>query len=176
VLAKAATKLVRQQQQDFSARSLFQRSLEVYDVVLHLSEKELNRVLRAAGSSSAVAAKPSKFKNLEHASGLAAMPVATWPIERFVEVLRDVYEETLEFFYGDPRNHKKAAIGAVWKRRSGGQQKFRVGLPYNFRQADPSSDKVVVDRTGILAEIARIGGSLISEVEETSIPENVGMD
>ncbi|PKS07107.1 hypothetical protein jhhlp_005706 [Lomentospora prolificans] len=169
VLAKAAAKLARDSSLKFSVAPLFQRSLGVYDVIFHLSEKELTRLMRLAGSAS-TEAKQSKFKNLDGMTGVAMQPIAAWPIERFIEVLRDVYDDTLEFFHGDPRNHKKAAIGAVWKPRPG-QQKFRVGLPYNFKQADAKADKVVVDRTAILAEIARIGGELIREIEETSAPD-----
>ncbi|CAI4214628.1 unnamed protein product [Parascedosporium putredinis] len=148
-LAKAATKLAREDSSKFSALAMFQRSLEVYDVVLHLSEKELSRVMRLAGSVPAEA-KQSRFKNLDGMTGVATQPIATWPVVRFVEVLRDV-----------------AAIGAVWKPKPA-QQKFRVGLPYNLKQVDAELDKVAVDRTAILAEIARIGGDLIREIEETS--------
>ena len=156
-LAKAAAQLMKERGAALGADSkeLFETSLGVYDVVIHLSKKELKHVVREAGSASG--ARHSKFKNLDESTGRVPLPMARHPLTVLLAVLRDVYEDTLTFYHG---GEEDLAIGAVWVPRAE-RQKFRVGLPFNFT----GEETVGVNRQAVLAEIARIGGSLVKKIE-----------
>lgn len=156
-LAKAAAQLMKERGAGLGADSkkLFEASLSVYDVVIHLSKKEVKSVLREAGSASG--ARPSKFKNLDESTGRIPLPMARHPVEVLLGVLRNIYEDTLVFYHGGDED---LAIGGVWVPRE--KQKFRVGLPFNFVE---DGEGVGVNRPAVLAEIARIGGSLVKRIE-----------
>lgn len=156
-LAKAAAHLMKERGAGLGAdsRDLFDANLGVYDVVIHLSKKEVKNVLREAGSASG--ARHSKFKNLDESTGRVPLPMARHPVAVLLEVLRSVYEDTLVFYHG---GEEDLAIGGVWVPRE--RQKFRVGLPFNFVE---EGERVGVNRPAVLAEIARIGGLLVKRIE-----------
>lgn len=157
-LAKAAAQLMKEKGARLGAESekLFETNLGVYDVVIHLSKKELKNVLREAGSASG--ARQSRFKNLDESTGRVPLPMARHPAAVLLGVLREVYEDTLVFYHG---GEEDLAIGGVWVPRE--RQKFRVGLPFNF--VEEEGESVGVNRGAVLAEIARIGGSLVKRIE-----------
>ncbi|MBE3111662.1 MAG: hypothetical protein IMZ46_14345, partial [Acidobacteria bacterium] len=156
-LAKAAAQLMREEGARLGAdsRKLFETSMGVYDVVIHLSKKEIKNVLREAGT--AAGARQSKFKNLDESTGRVPLPLARHPVAVLLAVLGEAYEDTLVFYHGGGED---LAVGAVWVPR--GRQNFRVGLPFNFVEEE---DGVVVNRRAVLAEIARIGGPLVKKIE-----------
>ncbi|KPM35761.1 U3 small nucleolar RNA-associated protein 22 [Neonectria ditissima] len=161
-LAKAACKLLKDSAYSLDAAALFDASLHDYDVLFHLSPKALRAILRDAATDPA-ARRVSHFKNLDDRTGRAPLPIRAHPIDVLVEELQRVYDDTLIFFRGD---NEDDVIGAIWNPKLQ-QQKFRAGLPYNFRRVDAEEGDVVeVNRQAILLEIARIGGELIKKIEE----------
>ncbi|SPO01363.1 related to UTP22 - U3 snoRNP protein involved in maturation of pre-18S rRNA [Cephalotrichum gorgonifer] len=164
-IAKAAAALMKERGSRLGAdaKNLFETSLGVYDVVIYLSKKEVKNVVRDSSTESG--ARHSKFKNLDERAGRIPLPVARHPLTVLVDVLRDVYEDTLVFYHGGPDD---MTIGAVWVPRAE-KQNFRVGLPFNFKgvaEEDGTGGNMVgVNRQAVLAEIARIGGSLIKRIE-----------
>jgi U3 small nucleolar RNA-associated protein 22 len=165
-LAKAACKLVKDSGYRVDATELFDTSLEDYDVLFHLSRKAVRSILREAASDPS-ARRHSQFKNLDDRTGRAPLPIRAHPVDVLIQELQRVYEDTLVFFRGtNTSDEDDTVIGAIWNPKLQ-QQKFRAGLPYNFRTvADEEEDVVTVNRKAVLLEIARIGGDMIRKIEE----------
>ncbi|KAF9873592.1 nrap protein [Colletotrichum karsti] len=162
-LAKAASKLIREQGIALGVAELFQPSLGDYDVLIHLSTSAFKRVVRDAASE--VGMRHSLFKNLDDRTGKVPLPLSRPPATVLLQELEAAYEDTLIFFHGAPED---AVIGAIWQPKLR-RQNFRVGLPYNFQSVDEEEDDVVeVNKPAVLLEIARIGGDLIKKIEDTS--------
>ncbi|KAL5606421.1 uncharacterized protein BROUX77_003614 [Berkeleyomyces rouxiae] len=177
-LAKAACKMARTRDGslDFLApaqvAAMFEPPLQDYDVLLHLSARATNTILKTIGGPSAVgpsalpAAAAVQFKNL----GLSApgssipLPLARHPADVLVDELRGVYGDSMAFFFGGEND---AVIGAIWTTKAKDvTQTFRVGLPYNF--VVPSGEEehtVELNKKAILLEIARIGGEMIRKID-----------
>ncbi|KAH8706791.1 Nrap protein [Ilyonectria robusta] len=163
-LAKAACKLLKDSDYTLDPAALFDTSLTDYDVLFHLSPKALRSILRDAATDPA-ARRVSHFKNLDDRTGRAPLPVRAHPIDVLAQELQRVYDDTLVFFRGG-NDDDDAVIGAIWNPKLQ-QQKFRAGLPYNFKKVDGEEDDVVeVNRPAVLLEIARICGELIKKIEE----------
>ncbi len=159
-LARSACKAVRDQGIDLDPRALFRPSLTEYDVLIHLSPKVIKAVL--VGDDGV---KRSVFKNLDKHTGRALLPVPRHPATTLLAQLKVTYSGPMLFFQGGPED---SVIAAIWNpqvhRRS-----FRANLPSSFMPAagddEGDDDLVEVNRGGILAEIARIGGELIEKIE-----------
>ena len=169
-LAKAACKLVKEQDHLLDPADLFETSLTDYDVLLHLSPKASRAIMRATASESG-ALKVSQFKNLDASTGKIPLPVRAHPFDVLLSELQRVYDDELVFFQGWSSegldvDDDDGVIGAIWNPKLQ-RQKFRAGLPYNFcRVPGAEGDVVEVNRQAVLLEIARIGGDMIKKIEE----------
>ncbi|EQB59151.1 nrap protein [Colletotrichum gloeosporioides Cg-14] len=162
-LAKAASKLIREQGIALDVAQLFQPSLSDYDVIIHLSTSGLKRVVRDSAAEAGI--RHSLFKNLDARTGKVPFPLSRPPAAVLLNELQTAYEDTLIFFHGAPED---SIIGAIWQPKLR-RQNFRVGLPYNFRQVDGEEDDVVeVNKIAVLLEIARIGGDVVKKIEDMS--------
>ncbi|KAI8231649.1 U3 small nucleolar RNA-associated protein 22 [Colletotrichum sp. SAR 10_96] len=162
-LARAASKLIREQGIALDVAQLFQPSLSDYDVLIHLSTSALKRVVRDAAAEAGI--RHSLFKNLDARTGKVPLPLSRSPAAVLLNELQTAYEDTLIFFHGTPED---SVIGAIWQPKLR-RQNFRVGLPYNFRQVDNEEDDVVeVNKPAVLLEIARIGDDLVKRIEDMS--------
>jgi U3 small nucleolar RNA-associated protein 22 len=177
LLAKAACKLVRSKDHRLDASQLFQAALQDYDVLIHVSPKVARAVMRDAGVEIGASKAQSRFKNLDDRTGKIPLPVRAGPVEVLLAELQRVYEDTIIFFHGGLEtlgvdgaggDDQANVIGAIWNPRLQ-KQKFRAGLPYNFKSAasedEDAGDVIAVNREAILLEIARIGGELIKKIE-----------
>ena len=161
-LAKAACKLVREQGTQLDPQALFETSLHDYDVLIHLSGKAVRAIMREAATDAA-ATKHSQFKNLDVTTGKMPLPVRAHPTAVLVEELQRAYEDTFVFFTGSADD---AVITAIWNPKLQIRQKFRAGLPYNFKRTDDDeSDIIEVNKEAVLLEIARVGGDMIRKIE-----------
>jgi U3 small nucleolar RNA-associated protein 22 len=170
-LAKAAWKLVRDQGLNLEPRSLFESSLQDYDVLIHLSTKAMKNILREAAMESG-ARKQSQYKNLDARTGKMPLPIREHPSTVLAQELQRAYDDTFIFFTGGPG---ESTLAAIWHPKLQKKQKFRPGLPYNFRRVsekddgddgdDTTTDVVEVNRRAILLELARAGGDMIKSIE-----------
>jgi U3 small nucleolar RNA-associated protein 22 len=192
-LARSACRMVRDGGVDaltgVSARSLFAPALSDFDVVIRLDRKALRRCGRNYKFEDAEAdlndTGSSRFKNLDARTAEMPLPVARYPAREFVELLSRTYGAgaagpgLLVFFHGAEDD---CIVSAVWNPMMT-QKPFSVRLagsyqPLSTRCNDEESDdvggddddvkeKIVVEvnREGILAEIARIGGDLIEKID-----------
>lgn len=190
-LARSACRVVRENGVDIGApdagrRLLFVPALGDFDLRIVLDRKTLKAASRVwegedPENTEEGGAGAKKFKNLDARTGAVPLPVGTQPASLLVEQLSRVYSGPLVFFRGAEDD---AVIGAVWnplvQRRS-----FRVNLLGSYKpvvasadgagneemkdaeesEGEGEDDVVEIDREGIIAEIARIGGDLIERIE-----------
>ena len=180
---------------DESARALFVPSLGDYDFLARLNRKVLRQCSRIyavdvvaaddrtddgdeAGGEKEVILRP-RFKNLDLHTGQIPLPAGTHPARILVLQLQKVYGDTVVFFHGAEDD---TVIGAIWNPRVQ-RRSFRANLPRSYRPAsggwpgetggnsddgdddDDDDDVVEVNREGLLAEVARIGGDLVDRIE-----------
>ncbi|KHO01069.1 pre-rRNA processing protein Utp22 [Metarhizium album ARSEF 1941] len=167
-LAKAAYKLVHNQGANLKPESLFESSLQDYDVLVHLSTKAIKSTLREAATEPG-ARRHSQYKNLDARAGKMPLPTRAHPSAVLAQELQRAYDDTLVFFSGGPND---SVLAAIWSPKLQKRQKFRAGLPYNFRRVagnngddDEATDVVEVNRQAILLELARAGGDMIKRIE-----------
>ncbi|KAK6854726.1 Nucleolar protein 6 [Apiospora arundinis] len=153
-LARSVCELVRA---NGNLKRLLQPSLKHYDVVITLNPKALKSILREHG-----AAKQSQFKNLlGERSHAAVLPLAEPPVNVLLQQLRAQYATALVFFHGGQDDH---VITALWNPELD-QRTRKVEMPASFKPMAKNGDTLEVDRTSILAEIARIGGDMIEKIK-----------
>ncbi|CAK7266306.1 U3 snoRNP protein [Sporothrix epigloea] len=134
----------------------------------------------------------SVYKNLDIRTGRELHALPAHPVQLLLDQLNQVYGggggsvSPIVFFYGAPQDDCRnggSVIAALWNPQVY-PRTFRINVPCSFRPvakavADKKKGKVVttdggapdseplieVNRDGILAEIARIGGTLIEHIE-----------
>ncbi|ORY60882.1 Nrap protein [Pseudomassariella vexata] len=156
-LARAACELVKAKGAELDPRSLFQSSLRHYDVVIRLDPKVVKALLRDDGI------KHSHFKNLDPQTGRPSLPLAERPVKALLRQLNAMYSPALVFFHGgkdDP------VIAGLWNQELASHPRTsRVNLPCSFKPIKGDDASLELDRQAMLAEIARIGGDLIEEID-----------
>ncbi|KAI1463557.1 Nrap protein [Daldinia caldariorum] len=190
-LARSACKAVKEKSVDLGLRSLFQSPLRDYDVLLHLSPKALKSITRADTAAAAASSRRSQYKNLADETGLGALPLLEPPARSLLRQLRETYGSPLLFFHG---GQDDGVIGALWNPQLHARA-FTAHMPCSLGPSSGSGsgsgsikgdkegsigsgsgsgsigggDKggamYEVNRTAILAEIARIGGDVIERIE-----------
>ncbi len=163
-LARSACRVVREHSVDLNPAALFRPALAEYDVLIHLSTKVVRNICHGDDGE----ARRSAFKNLDQRTGRPLHPVPRHPATVLLGQLKATYDGPMLFFQG--AETEDSVIAAIWnpqmQRRS-----FRPSLPCSYTpvaasgEDDDDADVVEVNREGILAEIARIGGDLIERIE-----------
>lgn len=163
ILARSACKWVKDNGVTLEPKTLFQPSLKDYDILIHLKSKMLKAVSRGD-----IPGKQSHFKNLDARTGKAPEPIVQQPHRILLEQFEHLFSGPLLLFHGAPDD---ATIGGIWNPQIQNRT-FRVNLPCSFRPVGQDQDNegeelVEVNREGIVAEIARIGGDCIERIEST---------
>lgn len=158
-LARSACKAVKDQGLDLDTRSLFATSTNDYNFVIHLNPK-------ATGTSKA---KDShRFKNLEVQSELSIGKVDYRPFQMFSEELESLYNGSIVFFHGATNITR---IGGLWNPQTAVSRAFKVNLAYVAKPVEEKDGEgeeaknVEINKPAILAEIARLGGDMVSRIE-----------
>lgn len=167
-LARSACKVVKDKGAALEAKTLFQPSLKEYDVLIHLNGKLVKAISRGDDGI-----KQSQFKNLDGRTGRAPQAIIQQPARTLLAQLEALFAGPLLFFHGAPED---TVIAGIWNPQIQ-RRTFRVNLPCSFRPARPSKggedgeevdELVEVNREGIIAEIARIGGDCVEKIEVPS--------
>lgn len=149
-LAQASSELIRDSTWQTQLDALFTSSLDDYDFLLHLSADGPKAKRSAAG-----------FKNLI----LAAEAQADSSFDSasmFVEELRAIYGTSVMLFYG---GRSTGVIAGLWNPITA-KRAWKVGLGYSTVPMDSDGEPdAVINKQGVLAEFARLGGDLISKIE-----------
>lgn len=163
-LARSACKLVKDKGTGLEPKSLFQPSLKEYDVVIHLNSKVLKGISRGDDGG-----KQSHFKNLDGRTGKLPQPIVQQPARALLAKWEALFSGPLLLFHGAPDD---AVIAGLWNPQVQSRT-FRVNLPCSFQpvglnkansEVDGSDELVQVNREGIIAEVARIGGDCIDNI------------
>ncbi|KAI0121672.1 Nrap protein [Xylariales sp. AK1849] len=154
-LARAACELVKTKSIDLDPRLLFQSSLRHYDVVIRLAPKVLKGVLKEDGT------KHSHFRNLNERNVKMALPLAEHPAKALLRQLNATYSNALVFFHGGQNDN---VIAGLWNPELGSRSR-KLDMPCSFKPVRSDEASLEVDKTSIVAEIARIGGDLIEKIE-----------
>lgn len=161
-LARAAMAALEQQKLDLEPASLFISPVADYDFVLHLSASATGRKRRSSSK-----AAPA-FKNLELETLNDSSLVGYDAVESLLSELDSVFGSAILFF-ANPGD--KPVIAGLWNPQTA-PRGWKVNLSYStvpvLAGAGGEEEDVVkaeINKEGILAEIARLGGDLISKVE-----------
>jgi U3 small nucleolar RNA-associated protein 22 len=151
-LARAASKMVKEQESHLDIDSLFFSGLDDYDVLIHLNPKY-------AGDSDKKR-KSQEFKNLQvNGNGQSIEDAAFHPLKVFIEDLQQTYEDVLVFFYDQ---NSPEVIGGLWNPQT--KRSWKLKLGYSSIPIDVEHSQIDMNREGILGEIAALGGDLISKI------------
>ena len=165
-LAKASYVKITGQKLDPRASVLFVTPLAQYDFVIHLRTANLQAPRYSSSSSRSQLQSPRV--------GSVTKPVAN-TVRNLLRELNVWYHDLCVFFYGEGG----PVIGGLWCPQNGPKQ-WRVNLGLSTvlvagghapsNSTVTSKTQVIINRGAILSEIARLGGDLVSSVEERSPP------
>ena len=156
-LAQAAGALVKAQGRALDARALFVSSLADYDFVVHIHP----RVLGQAGKKAIPV-----FKNLAVQEESDRMLAGYDPVQWFVEELERVYGTSIVFFHNQS---VKDVVAGLWSPHVE-ERAWKVGLGYSSMpkgkgEGEDGGAVVRINKTGVLNDIARLGGDMIARIE-----------
>ena len=158
-LARSACKMTRDQGLDLDQRSLFASSTKDYDFVIHLASKFTGDHMRKETHQ-------SRFKNLQVQSEVDVEALGHHPVQLFLGDLQKLYGSSVVFFHCEVAS---SIIGGLWNPQTITPRPFKVNTAYASKQADGTNvneeGKVQLDKPAILAEIARLGGDMVSRIE-----------
>lgn len=156
-LARSACKLVKEKDLDLDPRSLFATSTADYDFVIHLSPQfSGDHWRRDAG-------KP-RYKNLEVQSETGSENGGYQPVHWYIDELTKLYTSTVVFFHAEIPG---SIIAGLWDPQVVAPRPLKVNLAYSSRPASVASEDeqvIELDKSAILAEMARLGGDMVSEI------------
>ncbi|TKA61917.1 hypothetical protein B0A49_09333, partial [Cryomyces minteri] len=168
-LARAACQTVNDQCLHVDAAGLLISPLADYDFVIHLTSSFTGRGQRKKGKNTDV-----KFKNLQMSEANDANLTGYSPVELFVEEMMELYGQAMVLFYD---SHDRAVIAGLWSPHTA-RRAWKVNLAYsstpreNHTAADADGDgdgdggiDVDINKEAILAEMARLGGDMVSRIE-----------
>lgn len=154
-LARAASAEIYAQDLQLSPSSLFSSVLTDFDFVLHLNQHYVD----AAGRHKH---KGQSFKNLELERSSDIVELGANPVQDFIMELEALYGSAILFMSGVPY---RAVIGGLWTPQTA-QRTWKMNLAFSSEPVQTANGiDARLNKTAILAEIARLGGELIEHVE-----------
>ena len=140
--------------------SLFSSPLTDFDFLIHL-RKDVAKGRHASGKG--------KYKNLTLQEDMDINSIGFDPIEQFLEDLENVLGQNVLLFHDKDGGR---VIAGLWNPRSLGRKTWRVRLGYSSvpvaaKEGEDEEGKgvVMVNQSGILAEIAMMGEGLVERLE-----------
>ncbi|KAI9807771.1 MAG: hypothetical protein M1825_005076 [Sarcosagium campestre] len=163
-LARAACKVVKESGLNLRGETIFISSTNDYSFLLHLAPSFAHNRRGITGP------RASPFKNLAISPTVDTSLVGYDPVRLFIDELEKLFSPHILFLYN---SRGGSFIAGLWSPQPETPRAWKVGLGYSSMpvgkgdQMDDSTDelKVVINKTAILNEIARLGGDLISKVE-----------
>ncbi|KAM5505196.1 U3 snoRNP protein [Microsporum canis] len=152
MLAKAASKVVRERGVDLNVGELFRSPVNDYDFLLHLSPSFVSD-----------RSKKAAFKNL-HESALSTEYSKYEIVRDLVAELTNLYGEHILFFHG---HASEKVIAGLWNPQSTKTQPFglKIGFSSCPRKTNDEKEELALNKKAILNEIASIAGDIISKVQ-----------
>ncbi|KAL8874125.1 MAG: hypothetical protein Q9174_000495 [Haloplaca sp. 1 TL-2023] len=148
-LARAANDLVGEQGLDLKSEMLFVPSMAEYDFVIHLKHEH-----------GAARRKKTLFKNLQLESYDDSFEAIADPVQHFLNELEDLYGDNLILFYNQSET---TLIAGLWNPQTG-PRNWKIGLNYPTKPL--AAAQITIDKAAVLHGIARLGGDLISHINQ----------
>lgn len=156
-LARAACKLVKEQALNMEPSALFVMSTAEYDFIIHLNPKFV---------SNRFGDDPQRiFKNLQIQSSWNTSLVGFDYIRLYLEEISSLYSKNILFFHGV---NGGSCIGGLWNPQTG-LRDWTVNMTYSTLltlQPGDADPKIVINKVATLHDIARLGGDMVSRIEE----------
>lgn len=157
-LARAACKIVKEQALNMEPSALFAMSTAEYDFIIHLNPKYISNNLFPDRQR-------STFKNLQSQSSGNTSLVSFDPIRQYLEELSSLYSKNVLFFH---EMNCGSCIGCLWNPQTG-LRDWKVNMTYSTLltlQPGETDAKIFINKTATLHDIAKLGGDMVSRIEE----------
>ena len=155
-LARSACKLLKEESLGLKPKSLFATSTTDYDFVIHIAPSFIGKASHSDSTK-------HKFKNLEVQSEPNLGVVGFQPVREYIDELEKLYGTSIVLFYSVAAG---STIAGLWNPQAVAPRAFKVNLAYASKPAAKSGkEEVELDKASILAEVARLGGDMVSRVE-----------
>lgn len=150
---------------------LFISALSDFDFQIHIKPSVL-KSYQPKSKSKAVSGKikgGSEFKNLQIHDSLDVDSIGYDPVALFLQDLNHAFGQAALFFFD---THGGSVVAGLWRPSVLGRKEWRVRLGWSSipvlaekgEEQGEAKDVCVVNKKGILAEIARLGEGLIKEI------------
>jgi len=157
-LARAAIDLVRSEDTALDVDTLFATSLHIYDFAIHMS----------CENSTKHEGKSTHYKNLRGDLDHGCSSTKSDSIRSFARELNRVFADRIVFFWGcDPIG----IICGLWNPQQTHLKAWQLNTTYSSMpqlpegSTGPGREYVIMNKSAILNDIARLGGHLISRIE-----------
>lgn len=158
-LARAACAEV-EDQLDLKPSFLFSSPLSDFDFVIHLNPDFVKTSRRRHSTTNG-----ATFKNLELNAVSDVSRVGYLPVREYLKDLEKLYGSSILFFHG---GDERPLIAALWNPQTATRVwKLNIAYPTvpKIRSGEDEGIDAEIDKVGIIAEIARIGGDIIRKIE-----------
>ena len=158
-LAKAACAEIKEKELALEPADLFSSPLSDFDFVLHLNPEILGKKKRKQSK-----ANGAGFKNLEMELMGDTSLAGFEPIHDFLQELETLFGGAVLFFSG---GHERPVVAGLWNPQTKGRA-WKLNLAYSTLPEATATEEAVqaeVNKEGILAEMARLGGDMIERID-----------
>ncbi|KAL8908011.1 MAG: hypothetical protein Q9207_001085 [Kuettlingeria erythrocarpa] len=155
-LAGAAVETIRDKGLSLEPEILFVPSLHEYDFVVYLKDEF------AMGT-----VEKSSFKNLQVEALRDPLDAISNPAQEFFDELEELHGDNIIFFHN---RSMMTIIAGVWKPHTG-PRGWKVGLDYDawpVFEDESTEPQVTINKAAVLHGIARLGGNMISKIDQRS--------
>ena len=174
-LAQAACALIGKQGLDIRLEMLFTPSLAEYDFLIHLNTKLSTRTTTKAATTT-----NGTFKNLTIANdNHDERHLQPLLLSSFLKDLKDLYGAHILFFHN--ATSPVVAVAGIWNPQTTAARPWKIHLGYSSMPVERNNNnnnsgsgsngvdgdvqRVELNKTGTLNDIARLGGELIGRIE-----------
>ena len=156
-LAKAAVKLLKEKGIDLNINDLFKSSLEPFDFLIHVNQKFIWHDRQPIGLL--------EFQKFEQRGQNKF--ASSEAILSFLQEVQACYDGILLLFHDGKECN---IISGLWKPQEKKAKQLSLKMAYsthseNLDARKGNKDEVVINKTSILNEIARMGGSMIHRIQ-----------
>ncbi|EKG10699.1 Nrap protein [Macrophomina phaseolina MS6] len=164
-LARAATQTIRNQGIAVEPVTLFTSQLADYDFILRI-----NPSFTKSGRGKENKTSKQQFKNLVLQAEVVEDGVTNLagfdPVKLFLAELRENFGHAVIFFFNEDEGD---VITGLWNPANTAKRKWKVRMGYSSVPVSAKEGEADVDaeinKEGILAEMARLGGNLVKKIE-----------
>jgi len=158
-LAKAAMKLVKENELKLNMADLFLSPLTDYDFVLHLKSKYVTGYCTK---------QEVGFRNLHCQVSGSEEITGSQLVEAFVDELNTLYRQIILFFRS---NRNANSVAGLWNPQATRLQNWGLKMGYSTLPVDFCKDAegagvgVTLNKDAILNEIAMLGGDIVEKIQ-----------